>query len=907
MHACMRTWYQGSESFENAWGACWQLLVDLATSTKLKTQLQHCEEQLATELAAKKEIKHTLTSRVEALQLQVAPLEARASESEWKCASAVLEKDAAVAAAQRLREDVGDLQARLETETGHLTARVKDLTQRLGESAGKLSKAQDQVVSLRALPVRLEAAMQDVLLVRRSADAEEKRLQTRIDELVRELAETKDKANTLLGERDAKLVDADSRVSVAQQDKKRTDGQMATLQSEIQQHLATISDLEQQISVCDAAHRRTQSSLDNSEAALSKARCECESAKQAAAIAQSREASALARLETVEGSRQELSDELQALKQINTARGRNLDDVTNTVQQRQRDVEQLKVQLDKARGALQDSEADNHSLRHELAETVVERDRALVAEGQSRSLSAELQGRINELAARKHSYDIEARDHAETKAALQRALDDLDAWDEERAALVRVHLTNQKGLEDERQSLLDTEVALRAEIHRIQQQHQEERRGDLSQVAMLADIRSDAAAVREHNEMLTAQIGVLQAALQKAEAEAQAHVDALEACAQEAASEHAASQQRLDELEHTATQLAQQLVEQQQEQERKFGEIMLAHAEELAAAVRAADARGAAELAEATVALQAQHEAVIAQMEADCREKIEVSADACASQVKKVQDACRERVELVEQQASMDAGEKEKSLREAYARLEQTQMEELVSMERKIVEQTARHRREAEQQLAEAAAVLGEEHRRILALQEERAKEEIAVLKEQLSALAQTRREEIKEAAAQKERHAEQIKQLELRHQERMSGGGETARRAEEQLRQTHARELARVTDRMQHELEDALNDKKVATDKAEKIQKVAAAAAAEVQRLQDQVQQLDTRLSELASERSQLQAQLTTTHSQSSSGKDEMAAERAKAAALGKEVERLQLQLASKDAAAEHLKQVLL
>ena len=845
---------------------------------------------------------------MDALQQQVAPLEARASESDWKCASAVLEKDAAMAAAQRLREEVGDLQARLETETGHLKARMSDLTQRLGESAGKVSKAQDEVVSLRALPVRLDAALQDVLLVRRSADAEEKRLQTRIDELVRELAETKDKANTLLGERDAKLVDADSRVSVAQQDKKRTDGQIATLQGEIQQHLATISDLEQQISVGHAAHKTAQSSLSNSEAALSKARGECESAKQAATMAKSREESALARLETVEGSRRELSDELQALKQINTARGRNLDDVTTTVQQRQRDVEQLKVQLDKARGALQESEAHNHSLRHELEETAVECDRALAAEGQSRRLSAELQGRIDELVACKHSYDIEARDHAETKAALQRALDDLDAWDEERAALVRVHLTNQKqdqkGFEDERQSLLDTEVALRAEIHRIQQQHQEERRGDLSQVAMLADIRSDAAAVREHNEVLTAQIGVLETALQKVEAEAQAHVDALEACARETASEHSASQQRLDALQDAATQLAQELADQKQEQERKFGELAHAHAEELAATVRAADARAAAELAEATAALQAQHKTVLAQTEADCREKIEVSADACASQVKKVQDACRERVELVEQQSSMDAGEKEKSLREAYARLEQTQMEELASMERKIVEQTARHKREAEQQLAEAATVLGEEHRRNAATQEERAKEEIAVLKEQLSALAQTRREEMQEAAAQKERHAEQIKQLERRHQERMSGGGETTRRAEEQLRQTHARELARVTDRMQHELQDALDDKKAATDKAEKIQQVAAAAAADVQRLQDEMQQLDARLSALASEKSQLQAQLTTTHSQSSSGKDEVAAERAKAVALGKEAEALKLQLASKDAAAEHLKQ---
>ena len=476
---------------------------------------------------------------------------------------------------------------------------------------------------------------------------------------------------------------------------------------------------------------------------------------------------------------------------------------------------------------------------------------------------------------------------------LQRALDDLDAWDEERASLVRVHLTNQGSWEDDRQCLLDTEVALRAEIQRMGQRHQEERRGDLVQMATIAETRRDAAAVREHNEMLTARISELQAGLQKAEADAQAHVDALECCTRETAAVHAASQQRLDELQDAAGKLAQQLVEIDQEHHRKLCALADAHAVEMAAAK---------ELAQAKAELEMQHTAVMTGLQDDCREKIQVSADACEQQVRKIQDACRERVTMVEEQSSMEATEKEKNLQEAYKHLEKKHIEELARMERKLVEQAARHKREAEQLLAEAASVLGEEHRRNLAEQEESAKEEVAVLKEQLSALAQSRREEMLEASALNRRHAEQVKELELRHQEKM----ETVLKAEEQLRKTHERELTRVTERMQLQLQEAIDDQKAATDKAERFQKMSAAAAANVQQLQDLIAMLNLRISEQANENSQLQAQLTMTLNHSYSGKEELAAERAKAAALGKKVEGLQLLLASKDAAEAHLKKVL-
>ena len=485
---------------------------------------------------------------------------------------------------------------------------------------------------------------------------------------------------------------------------------------------------------------------------------------------------------------------------------------------------------------------------------------------------------------------------------LQRALDDLDAWDEERASLVRMHLTNQSSWEDDRQCLLDTEVALRAEIQRMGQRHQEERRGDLAQVATMAEIRRDAAAVREHNEVLTARISELKAGLQKAEADAQAHVDALEYCTRETAAVHAVSQQRFDELQDAAGKLAQQLVEFDQGHHRKVCALTDAHAGEMAAAAIAADARAAKELAQA----KEQHKAVMTRLQDDCREKIQVSADACEQQVRKIQDACRERVTMVEEQSSMEATEKEKNLQEAYKNLEKKQIEELASMERKIVEQAARHKREAEQLLAEATSVLGEENRRNLAEQEERAKEEVAVLHEQLNALAQSRREEMLEANALKLRHAEQMNELELRQKEKTNGGVETVRKAEEQLRKTHERELTRVTERMQQQLQEAIDDQKAVTDKAEKFQKMSAAAAANVQQLQDLNAMLNLRISEQASENSQLQAQLTETHSHSSSGKEELAAERAKAAALGKKVEGLLLLLASKEAAEAQLKQVL-
>jgi hypothetical protein len=489
---------------------------------------------------------------------------------------------------------------------------------------------------------------------------------------------------------------------------------------------------------------------------------------------------------------------------------------------------------------------------------------------------------------------------------LQRALDDLDAWDEERASLVRVHLTNQCSWEDDRQCLLDTEVALRAEIQRMGQRHQEERRGDLAQVATMAEIRRDAAAVREHSEVLTARISELKAGLQKAEADAQAHVDALECCTRETAAVHAASQQRLDELQDAAGKLAQQLVELNHEHHRKLFALTDAHAGEMAAAAIAADARAAKELAKAKAELEAQHKAVMTRLQDDCREKIQVSADACEQQVRKIQDACRERVTMVEEQSSMEATEKEKNLQDAYKNLEKKQIEELGSMEREIVEQAARHKREAGQLFAEAASVLGEENRRNLAEQEERAKEEVAVLKEQLSALAQSRREEMLEASALNLRHAEQMKELELRHKEKMNGAVETVRKAEEQLRKTHERELTRVTERMQLLLRDAIDDQTAVADKAEKFQKMSAAAAANVQQLQDLNAMLYLRISEQASENSQLQAQLTATHGHASSGKEELAAERAKAAALGKKVEGLLLLLASKEAAEAHLKQVL-
>jgi len=104
---------------------------------------------------------------------------------------------------------------------------------------------------------------------------------------------------------------------------------------------------------------------------------------------------------------------------------------------------------------------------------------AEAGETKARQVSALLQGRVEELERRllehedslassaasaeaaRREYQTEAREHAETKQALTRALDDLDAWEEERATLMRRYSESQGSWETERQGLLDTEVALR--------------------------------------------------------------------------------------------------------------------------------------------------------------------------------------------------------------------------------------------------------------------------------------------------------------------------------------------------------------------------------------------------------------------------------------------------------------
>lgn len=55
---------------------------------------------------------------------------------------------------------------------------------------------------------------------------------------------------------------------------------------------------------------------------------------------------------------------------------------------------------------------------------------------------------------------------------------------------------------------LDTQVALRAEIHRLQMEHKAELQRDQEQLQVLGDFSKDAAAVRQHNEVLT-KVGLL--------------------------------------------------------------------------------------------------------------------------------------------------------------------------------------------------------------------------------------------------------------------------------------------------------------------------------------------------------------------------------------------------------------
>ena len=209
----------------------------------------------------------------------------------------------------------------------------------------------------------------------------------------------------------------------------------------------------------------------------------------------------------------------------------------------------------------------------------------------------------------------EQRRHEDTKVVLQKALDDLDAWEEERETLARVHRSNVETLEGERQQLIETEVALRAEIHRLQQQHNAERQHDLAQLRMLNDAVQDAAAMRAHVCELEQRVKSLQHSLEQAQGQAAEHLAALEACVSEASSGHETAQRALAELQQSVDELEQLLARRDAAHAVRLQELAVEQREALEALQLSCEQQTAREVQAANDAAGVQHKAEIAQRE----------------------------------------------------------------------------------------------------------------------------------------------------------------------------------------------------------------------------------------------------------------------------------------------------
>jgi hypothetical protein len=70
-----------------------ELLEGAAQASSVKRQFEHSQSELSLELTAKQGKIAELAGRVDELQRRCEPLEARASQCEWKCKSAVLERE----------------------------------------------------------------------------------------------------------------------------------------------------------------------------------------------------------------------------------------------------------------------------------------------------------------------------------------------------------------------------------------------------------------------------------------------------------------------------------------------------------------------------------------------------------------------------------------------------------------------------------------------------------------------------------------------------------------------------------------------------------------------------------------------------------------------------------------------
>ena len=134
--------------------------------------------------------------------------------------------------------------------------------------SSKLTASQEQVVALRTLPNQLQAAQQELAEIKARALAEEKRLQKRVEELVAELASVRDKANTLLAQRDARVMDVEGKLERAQADQKQMESKLQSVQQDKAKALADKSEVEGQLAAEGAAKQEMQKELQTLRDAL---------------------------------------------------------------------------------------------------------------------------------------------------------------------------------------------------------------------------------------------------------------------------------------------------------------------------------------------------------------------------------------------------------------------------------------------------------------------------------------------------------------------------------------------------------------------------------------------------------------------------------------------------------------
>mmetsp|Transcript_38753 Transcript_38753/g.56966 ORF Transcript_38753/g.56966 Transcript_38753/m.56966 type:complete len:1339 (+) Transcript_38753:658-4674(+) len=904
-----------------------ELLKDLGQSSRLKTQLEHCQTALNMESAAKKDLRDCLNARVDGLQQSVALLQASAAKSEWTCASVLLEKEALEATLQRCKEDMKEEKERSKSEAGHLRTRTTELTQRVSDTSSKLTKAQDELIALRALPSRLEAASHECCKVRSRAEDERKQLQGRVDSLTEQLAGVREKANTLLTARDAKLVESNNKFDNALQDKQQIDAMLRTSQHDLQHQLTQISDLEKQTIKIECEKKTLQLQVQDVQTALEKALeqiLEIGNAKHIASLATDREHIVVKRQNTVEQARDELAEELRVSKQLQTARCRDFEDMQKNMEKQEHEMRYnkgvLTTQLDKLRGAAQEMQAQRECAQQALEQMNHEYEASLSAEAKARQMSAQMNGRVDELETllklemektsmaievsdqARRDYKSEITDHSETKKALERALDDLDVWEEEHEAQLDIHLKDQHLWQAEREALLDTEVALHAEIHRIQYQNNQDRSEDQTQLQQFSAVTQDALAVRAHNDLLTHRIDELQKSLQQAQQQAGENLDSLESSMTETETGHANSQRALDEL-HTAMQMLQEELQlRDTAHAARLSSLEALHADQLASQLRENEAQTEVILKGTRSTLAVQHRSSFNTQQEECSKRIEAASASCRSQVNKIQAACRERVEQVEQICLLEGADKEKSLRQVNKDLERAHMEELAMLERKLSQQALRHRAEAELQLQEALSVLAEDNRDHLHNQQERCAEEVEVLKEQLNALALARRDDMADTITLKTKLQDERQQRE----EDINTGGNTARKQADKLKETHERELQRTIRNMQIEVHEAQQDRDAASAAADKAKNKAAEAAQQIAALYSNVDYFEVQIRTLTSESKEAQFKLHALETQVTTTQDSLRSSVLTAADAVKEAEKLQLELATREAVELHLTSAL-